>query len=343
MSRSPTLYPLSFVRKLLAGDQLNADDLARGGNLDSHDLLDKNWVPAEDFLAIISNIKRVADCGHWGFDIGRNFHHAALGAHGYAVMAAPNLREALRLVVSYNTLTSPMCQTLIEEGEQSVSIILQLSIDASDLNDGLMDMAMCLTYRMLCAPFPIAKDQITVFYQRAAPSYCALLKDLYGKVQFQSAHYGFKIPTTIYEWDSPLHEPSVWKAAEQACYRQLSLLDFRDRLNIIPIVEERINASINENYRSGIYRPLVTLEQVADYMETKEFTLRKELSHQAHSFRKIKEQCRQQWLERLLCEPALSLQTIGLILGYTEHSNFARACKQWSGHSPKTLRAQALL
>ena len=333
-------FPLSFLRQLLLCYQLDPHKLSRGTELDAQDLLHQDWAPAKDYLAITDNIRRAIDQHRWGLHIGSSIHHGAMGAHGYAVMTAPNLRESLRLMVSYNSLTSPVCRAVIEEGPKEIRVTLQLTAVAPSLAEGLMDIAMSLTYRMLCAPFPSAKDQIAVYYQRSDLNDRLLLEGFFGKLHFHSEHYGFRIPRALYEMDSPLHEPDVWKVAEQACHRQLSQLDIKDSRNVAPIVEERVNASINENYLSGIYRPLVTLEQVADYMETREFALRKALNERAHSFRRIKEQCRRQWLEKLLREPGLSLQAIGLVLGYSEYSNFARACKHWSGLSPKALRAQ---
>ena len=340
MNSPAALSPLFLTRQLLAYRGLNAEELVRDSGLQAEDLQRLKWIPAAQFSLILRNLKRMMGTDSWGLELGQTLHHGALGAHGYAVMSAPNLREALRLVVSYNILTSPLCQFHIDERDSDVLVTLSLPVEDASVHGGLMDMAMCMVYRMLCAPFPFLRKQFRVYYRGEAPGYRKQLTQFYGKVQFNSDNYGILIPKQVYEADSGLHEPSVWKAAEQACYRQLSLLDFQDNQNIIPIVEERLNACINENRRSGIYRPLVNQAQVADYMGLKESTLRKELSDRGHSFRLLKEQCRREWLEKLLTEPELTLQAVGLILGYNEQSNFSRACRKWTGMSASELRAQ---
>ncbi len=340
MNNSHPLSPLLLFRQLLTESQPNIEALTLNTSLEPDDILSVSRVSTADYIALFRNIHRIWGSETWGLDIGSSVHHGAMGAHGYAVMAAPNLEEALRLVISYNALTSPMCNFVINEHDQHVDICLEISIEAPEIESGLLDMAMSLSYRMLCAPFPLAKDQISVFYKAPAPDYRQQLEQIFGEHLFQNQRCGFRIPKLLYKQDSPLHEPSVWKAAEQACYRQMSLLDFNDKRNLVPIVEERINSSIDNNYRSSMYRPLVTLEEVAEYMETNEFTLRRTLADQGYKYREIKEECQKDWLYKLLPDPKISLETMGLILGYSEQSNFTRACKRWTGLSPSKLRKQ---
>lgn len=79
-------------------------------------------------------------------------------------------------------------------------------------------------------------------------------------------------------------------------------------------------------------------EQVAEMLCVSERTLQRRLSEEGTSFAELVDAVRRERAERMLARGYLSVTEMACELGFSDPSNFYRACKRWFGLSPSSLR-----
>lgn len=79
-------------------------------------------------------------------------------------------------------------------------------------------------------------------------------------------------------------------------------------------------------------------EQVAEILCVSERTLQRRLSEEGTSFAEIVDAVRRERAERMLARGFLTVTQMACELGFSDPSNFYRACKRWFGLSPSSLR-----
>ena len=84
------------------------------------------------------------------------------------------------------------------------------------------------------------------------------------------------------------------------------------------------------------------LRSVAKVMRMSPRSLQRLLMDQGTSFSQLLERARRQRVVQLLVREDLSISEIARMLGYSDPSNFGRAVRKWTGHSPKQWRARLL-
>ena len=84
------------------------------------------------------------------------------------------------------------------------------------------------------------------------------------------------------------------------------------------------------------------LRSVAKVMRMSPRSLQRLLMDQGTSFSQLLERARRQRAVQLLVREDLNMSEIARKLGYSDPSNFGRAVRKWTGHSPKQWRARLL-
>lgn len=80
-------------------------------------------------------------------------------------------------------------------------------------------------------------------------------------------------------------------------------------------------------------------EQIAELLCVSERTLQRRLSEEGTSFAEIVDAHRRERAEQLLAQGRLSVSEMAFELGFSDPSNFYRACKRWFGLSPASFRS----
>lgn len=106
------------------------------------------------------------------------------------------------------------------------------------------------------------------------------------------------------------------------------------RLPVEDEIVERLRKIISEALREG--EP--DIERISAKMSCSSRTLQRRLAEVGTSFREELNFVRHELAEAYLREPRLQIVEIALLLGYSEHSAFTRAFKEWTGHTPQEAR-----
>ena len=83
---------------------------------------------------------------------------------------------------------------------------------------------------------------------------------------------------------------------------------------------------------------LWTLRDVSSHLNTSARTLQRRLSAENTSYQRLQSQWLKAEADRLLREDNLSVESIALLLGYSDVSNFRHACRRWYRASPNEYR-----
>ena len=82
-------------------------------------------------------------------------------------------------------------------------------------------------------------------------------------------------------------------------------------------------------------------ETVASVLCMSERTLQRRLTEEGTSFIELVDATRRELAQRYLGNGAFTPTEMSFALGFSDPSNFYRACKRWFGHTPNTLRCMA--
>ncbi|WP_234731175.1 AraC family transcriptional regulator [Acidocella facilis] len=102
-----------------------------------------------------------------------------------------------------------------------------------------------------------------------------------------------------------------------------------------------LGESLRETIRHLLGRGPVTLQDVARELGFSVRTLQRRLQDERLNFRLLLEEERRGIAETMLDNPGLPMKQIAARLGYSELSGFSRACRGWTGKSPRAMRQAA--
>jgi AraC-like DNA-binding protein len=108
------------------------------------------------------------------------------------------------------------------------------------------------------------------------------------------------------------------------------------------IAEDYITALDPTNVTTHVRKLLVELlpsgetsqQLIARQLNRSLSTLQRQLSMEGTNYREIREQTRQELAVKYVHEGRYSLSQIAYLLGFSDQSNFSRAFRRWTGHSP---------
>jgi AraC-like DNA-binding protein len=84
-----------------------------------------------------------------------------------------------------------------------------------------------------------------------------------------------------------------------------------------------------------------TMSRIARRLATTPSTLRRRLSDEQTSFKKLLDEARLQMAEAYLGDRSLTLTEIAFLLGYRDSSNFFKSFRRWTGKTPAEYRRDA--
>jgi len=114
---------------------------------------------------------------------------------------------------------------------------------------------------------------------------------------------------------------------------------------LVAQVAERNSSSISAKVRQALEESLSDgdprREAVAAKLCMSERTLQRRLTEEGTTFAELIDLVRREMAERLLAHGHLTPTEMSFALGFSDPSNFYRACKRWFGQSPRAIRATA--
>jgi AraC-like DNA-binding protein len=268
-----------------------------------------------------------ARCPHFGLLLGARRGLASLGLVGMIVREAPDVRSALRDLVTFLPLHDRGAVPALEVEADGVTLSYAAYAGHQPGGEHVSDGAAAMGFnimRELCGP---AWAPTEIYLPRAKPA------DTSHHTKFFKAPVRFGADRVAIAFDVRWLDRRVERSDPELrgiLLRQLERL------------RSSADLGLKDDIRS-VVRTLVvdgdcSAKRVAKLLAVSERTLNRRLAQKGASFRGVVEEARFEVAQHMLADGSVPLSEIAAGLGYSEASAFSRAFRRWSGMSPVQWR-----
>jgi AraC-like DNA-binding protein len=288
-------------------------------------------VQASAFAAVWLAVAHTLNDEFFGYD-SRRMKVGSFALLGHAALPAANLGSALRRILKgLGLFLDDLSGELVLEGERA-AIRVQHRTPGAPGQRFADETFFILVHGLLCwlAGRRIPVDEVV--FAHARPPYAQEYTAMFS----EHARFGLDA--------SALHLAKRWLALP-VVQTEASLKVFLRNAPQSVFLKYRNESSLSARLRRRLRCHLGAvewpgLEAVAREFHTTPTTLRRRLLAEGTSYQDIKDALRYEAAIDLLCHSTLSVEDIGLHLGFQEPSTFHRAFKKWSGLQPGKYRVQ---
>ena len=332
---SSAAYFLLYVRTT----QLDPALLLEGtgySSLEEVEALD--YVPAESLARLLRNIDEAGIEPGWAARVGEHLHISSHGPLGFAALSAPNLGEALGVMMQYHAVrVTSISAAMIEEDRQLRFVIRDLTGDAQYaqwLAETVLKVLESLIETIMGHP---VGEQVKISFTAPAPAYQESLAQTYGSpCEFNATDNGIAIPASWAGVTSPLYNESIYRANLAQCREIIRAQGASS--DPVQQVRDLLLEHFDRAMAESSPPPTPTLEWTAEHLHLTPRTLIRRLRAADTSYRALLEEIRRSSAEQMLGLASLTVADVSQRLGYSDPANFGRAFKQWTGLSPAAWR-----
>lgn len=274
------------------------DVVLAGSGLTVADLAEATEVTAAQELRVLRNLR--ARLGEVGPDVGRRYRASTFGVLGYALLASRTVHEAMNLALRFLDLSNTFAIPRAELEGQQVRIVVA--------GDGLPG------------------DVRRFLVERDAAAIRAVLAELAAMPVRSTTTGGARVLSfDVAQLDRPLShsDPTTLAGFEAACRETVGRR--RERAGFAG----QVRVLVTQRLPGG-----APLAAVAAALGVSERTLRRRLTADGTSYQRLLDEVRGSMAEELLRTGRLSVEEVGLRLGYAEASSFIAAHRRWTGETP---------
>jgi AraC-like DNA-binding protein len=264
----------------------------------------------------------------FGLTVGRNIRPTTFHALGFSWLASRTLLESLQRLVRYTKLitTAPVELNLTLEGDN-------WALDDRVKHIGLQGADEISVDAFFMAVVGLCRQACNRHFH-AAEVHLHRVDDSHADTYIQA----FEAPVFFgAEVDRILFNRELLEAPLPGDNLELALVNDR-------IAEEYIVALDPSTVSTAVRKLLVELlpsgdanqQTIASQMNRSLSTLQRQLAAENTNYKAIREQTRRELAEQYVREGNYSLSQIAYLLGFSDQSNFSRAFRRWTGHSPGT-------
>lgn len=327
----PVNIPATMIR-VGAEKGISSDILLQNTGISRDQLADPSErLTYQQLLLLSDNLMRHYPEPTLGLDLGKAININQFGMLGYAILSCADLRSALRLGLKYHTLVDPAFTFEVVDQGQYTAIRLTSHIPFEPI------------YRMMCDIFvgifaTLARfltgnpglDAKEVHLNHPEPAYSAAYRELLRcPVLFDQPRTEFIISTDLLLTPLAMADQATAAMAESQCEEILARMG----------PKEGIVAKVRRILLShpGTFPPV---DDVASRLATSTRTLSRSLQDVGTSYQRILDEVRKEMAIEYLRNSNLPIEEIAALIGYSDPSNFRKAFRRWTQHSPSYYREE---
>ena len=265
-----------------------------------------------------------------GLKAGQHFHPSVAHALGYAWLASDTLLESFQRLIRYHRVitTDKEVVRLLPEGRA-----YRFVWDDADTYYGVSDVeydegfAAVITLCRLSAGDGVTPLRLSM--RRARPPCESEFEAFFrAPIAFSAGENSLLFDRDLIEAPLPSSNIQVARECDRIIDRYLAQLE-RDN------VTARTKAQLLLHLPSGS----VTEQAVATSLHLSVRTMQRRLADERTTFKQLLDETRRELALQYIRDPAVSINEMAYLLGYSEPANFSRAFKRWTGQSPRAMRA----
>ena len=289
---------------------------------------DSGLIDFERCDRLVTILRRESGVESLGWQLGLRLHLPSHGILATAALTSRTVAEMLDMSVRYMATRFPLMAVFLDvDGDTAV---MQFD-EALDLGEN----------RRFYVDAFLASHQVMRFYSFGPNAsaghvlHLALDKEAYYddidfgdlNVTYGHAAHQIRFPARYLDMPMPMADDLTRQAAERQCQKILD--DMKVETGLLGRVLSYIRS------REGV---IPSLEQTADYLLISPRTLRRQLQELNITYRTLVNRERKRLALHYLRHTRLTVEEIAERLDYNDPSNFGRAFRKWTGHSPGYYR-----
>lgn len=287
------------------------------------------FISEAEFAAVIHKAYALSHEPALGLLFGKSLSISTHGFLGYAAMSSPTLGLAIETMVRFiNTRTSLLSIELVKENPNQFYVQLTSPLRDVELSRFFIEMVIAHLVNMrrfliqTHSPLP----QIELSYP--APDYADAYQDILNtKISFAAP--STKVWFAAAEFSVPVSfaDDASFKAAraqlQQLADQLSSQQDLPSQIKSILMHQDLLHISPDE---------------IASKLCLSPRTMRRHLQAYQLSYQDLLDEVRKAKAEAYMLNQNMSVTEIGYALGFHDTSNFSKAFKRWTGHSPSEYK-----
>jgi len=332
LNQVPNTYLRQFFRYLSSRESLlenTSESPATLARLDGSNSF-------RDYCQFFRNAREQFERPDIGLELGRvnqlaNMH----GPVSTVVFQSLDIRDCMALMQRFTPLRLTILRVTPIEEDGHIGLQLELKESAGDIHTAVSETLLLSLAGIISAVSQgnVHPSRIDLDYPR--PSYAR---------RYQEA-----FETSSFRFSSPYQRVMV--AKEDAEYRSGADADPALRASAIKRCEELLRGVMKSQSVSDEIRQIFadnpghlwSIRDIASHLNTSDRTLQRRLAVENTSYQKLHNEWLKTEAHQLLLERNLTVESISLLLGYSDVSNFRQACRRWYGVSPFEYRKQLRL
>jgi AraC-like DNA-binding protein len=321
---------LSCVPELLRTFGVEAGGLLRSVGLKA-DALDnpEGTIPYRTMGRLLKAAAEKTGCPHFGLELGKQIRTTSLGLLGKLMGNSGTLRAALKNFAFHQHRNAHGGVVyLLEEEHRAFFGYAVYEPDVPGINH-IYDCAVMGGFSLI---YELAgkrtASSLDVLLSRPEPKDVTHYQEALGsRLCFNSHQTAVVMPLKVLDQPIPKANADVRRTLEDS----VRTLWYAGDLNSA--------TQLRRELRVGILEGCVSAPEFATRFGISARTLNRRLSTMGLRFQKVLDETRCLFVQELLTNTQLSINEIGKIVGYTEHSVLTRSFTRWTGMPPSEWRA----
>jgi AraC-like DNA-binding protein len=329
------VYPivkLATVVDALAAEGISLADALQGVGL-SKDAISSpaTRVALNQIIECYRNADKLSNDPHFAYNTGLRLHVSAYGMYGFAILSSMNYRQTMRFATQYHQLATPLATIDFSErgghGIWTFAPLPNARIDAR-LYKFLVEMQFGITlslHRDIMGPSFAARELHVAYGPPGdAPGY----PDIFGSAMlFRQSENRLLFDAAWLDGTPNLGNEITYSTVLGLCDGLME--EFRLRIGLIGKVRQALMINLMR---------ATSFEDVANSLDMSARTLRRKLSEEKTSFRKLVDELRMDMAIKYLRDTDLTVEDIAEALGFSDAANFRHAFRRWTQAAPHEFR-----
>ena len=264
-----------------------------------------------------------------GLDFGARLNTTGSGLLGLGVLASKTFAEGLHFAKRCTVVVNPAVNIQLHVEGDRFHAYIEEAYPWEDTEPFMVDTAFALFTSAVKLFDPLVCEQL-IYDMRypAMPNEEVYRQHFRGQMNFNSHRNRISFPLEFCQRPMPFQNPSAVRQAEQLLGQQIESLNNAYNAVLLPIQQLIAN---NPGH-------IPSIEEVATSFHVSSRTLNRRLKDMGTTFKDLVAEVRKKLAIEYLRSPKNSIDEIAYLLGYRDSSNFSKAFRNWTGHSPTQYR-----
>ncbi len=324
-------HKLNYIATTLAKYQIKAAQLLQGTGIDEGKLADLEYkVDKQQIIEFYRNVQKLKISGV-GLLLGKLIKCSDYGLYGCTFLSCKDLQSALAFSVRYHHIaTRTVCMSLhLDKALDCAYYRFEdlLSVASLERFNIEMQCAIMLSLVRECLDAPcFVFDELRFTFDKPNnhPYY---LNHFQCPISYCQSHNEFVVHRQKLQLSTSRSNPLAMPFLLDQCQMLADSIDVDN--DFLVMVNHWVAANMHIEIKA---------EQLASYLCVSPRSLRRKLSTQGTCFRDVVREIKREAAEKLLLKTQLSIEDIGIAIGFNDVSNFRAAFKKWTGQTPSSLR-----